>query len=52
MTDAAVNVNIPKYNYESLIRSVTFIVNQSRRGLIDADDALDEIVRAYQDHSV
>lgn len=36
---------------ESLIKSVTRITNLARTGKISADDALDEIVRAYQDHS-
>lgn len=42
---------IPDYNYRSLVSVVVTIVNQARRGLISDEDAIDEIVRAYQDHS-
>lgn len=42
-------LTIPGYNHVSLVQTVTRIVNQARRGLITDAEALDEIVRAYQD---
>lgn len=43
---------IPEYNLTSLVRSVTQIVNLARRGLLSDSDAIDEIVLAYQVHSL
>jgi hypothetical protein len=43
--------SIPAYNFESLIKSITRTINLARAGKIDPGDAIDEIVRAYEDHS-